>query len=172
PEYAAALVAIAGELRPARHAWIPAAAIVGSSHFEKRITVMLNAQLNRVPPSGVRRIAAAVAIALISGGVAVAQNGFGRIAGVITDQTGAVLPNTTVRLTHIASGIKHEMRTGPDGAFDLPGLQSGDYALETEQLGFTAYREAVTFSPGQLLSKNVVMQVGSLQETITVVDSD
>jgi TonB family protein len=172
PEYASELVAIARELRAERHAWVPAAAIVGPSHFERRITAMLNAHLNRVPPSGFRRIAAAIAIALITGGVAVAQNAFGRVSGVITDQTGAVLPNSTIRLTHVASGTKHEVRTGPNGAYDLGGLQSGDYTLEAEQLGFSAYREAVTFSPGQLLSKNVTMQVGSLQETITVVDVD
>src|SRR5262249_38428276 len=70
------------------------------------------------------------------------------------------------------SGTKHEVRTGANGAYDLAGLQSGDYTLEAEQLGFSAYREAVTFSPGQLLSKNLVMQVGSLQETISVVDTD
>jgi TonB family protein len=171
-EYASQLVAIARELHGQPHAWVPAAAIVGPSHFERRITAMLNAQLNRVRPSGFRRLATAVAIALISGGVAVAQNAFARISGVITDQTGAVLPNTTIRLTHVASGTKHEVRTGPSGAYDLAGLQSGDYTLETEQLGFSAYREAITFSPGQLVSKNLVMQVGSLQETITVVDTD
>ncbi|HEY7171881.1 MAG TPA: M56 family metallopeptidase [Vicinamibacterales bacterium] len=172
PEYASELVAIARELSAEGHAWVPAAAIVGPSHFEKRITAMLNARLNRVPPSAFRRIATAVAIALVTGGVAVAQNAFARVSGVITDQTGAVLPNTVVRLTHAASGTKHEVRTGANGAFDLAGLQSGDYTLEAEQMGFSAYREAITFSPGQLLAKNITMQVGSLQETITVVDSD
>jgi TonB family protein len=172
PEYASELVAIARELRAERHAWVPAVAIVGPSHFEKRITAMLNGHLNRVPPSGFRRIATAVAIALITGGVAVAQNAFARVSGVITDQTAAVLPNTTVRLTHLASGTKHEVRTGANGAYDLEGLQSGDYTLEAEQMGFSVYREAVTFSPGQLMAKNITMQVGSLQETITVVDTD
>jgi TonB family protein len=171
-DYAAELVAIARELGAEQHAWVPAAAIVGPSHFEKRITAMLNAQLNRVPVSAFRRIAAAVAIALITGGVAVAQNAFARIAGVVTDQTGAVLPNTTIRLTHVASGTKHEVRTGANGAYDLAGLQSGDYTLETDQLGFSAYREAIALSPGQLVSRNITMQVGSLQETITVVDVD
>jgi TonB family protein len=172
PEYASQLVAIARELSAERHAWVPAAAIVGPSHFERRITAMLTAQLNRVPLSGFRRIATAVAIALITGGVAVAQNAFARVSGVITDQTGAVLPNTTIRLTHVASGTKHEVRTGPNGTYDLAGLVSGDYTLEAEQLGFSAYREAVTFSPGQLLAKNLVMQVGTLQETLNVVDTD
>ena len=64
PEYASQLVAIARELSAERPAWVPAAAIVGPSHFERRITAMLNARLNRVPPSTFRRIATAVAIAL------------------------------------------------------------------------------------------------------------
>jgi TonB family protein len=172
PEYACELVAIARELSAVRQAWVPAAAIVGPSHFERRITAMLNGHLNRVRPSGLRRLAIAVAIALVTAGVAVAQSAFARISGLITDQTGAVLPNTTIRLTHVASGTKHEVRTGPNGAYDLVGLPSGDYSLEAEQPGFSAYREPVTFSPGQLLSKNITMQVGSLQETITVVDTD
>jgi beta-lactamase regulating signal transducer with metallopeptidase domain len=50
-DYASELVAIARELRAERHAWVPAAAIVGPSHFERRITAMLNAQLNRIPPN-------------------------------------------------------------------------------------------------------------------------
>jgi TonB family protein len=171
-EYASQLVALARELRPGRRTWVPAPAIVSPSHFERRITAMLNTGLNRRPPSSLRRIATAVAIALVTGGVAVAQNAFARVSGVITDQTSAVLPNTTIRLTHVASGTKHELRSGPNGAYDLGGLQSGDYAFEAEQLGFSAYREALTFSPGQLLSKNVVMQVGTLQETLNVVDTD
>ena len=40
PDYASQLVAIARELRVERHAWVPAAAIVGPSHFERRITAM------------------------------------------------------------------------------------------------------------------------------------
>jgi TonB family protein len=171
-EYASQLVALARELRPGRRTWVPAPAIVGPSHFERRIIAMLNTGLNRRAPSGWRRIAAAAAIAMLTGAVAVAQNAYARVSGVITDQSGAVLPAATFTLTHLPSGTKHEIKTGGNGTYELVGLQSGEYTLEAYQAGFATYRETLTLSPGQLVSKNVLLQVGALQETITVVDTD
>jgi TonB family protein len=171
-EYASQLVALARELRPGRRTWVPAPAIVGPSHFERRITAMLNTGLNRRPPSGWRRIAAAAAVAMLTGAVAVAQNAYARVSGVITDPSGAVLPAATFTLTHLPSGTKHEIKTGGNGTYELVGLQSGEYTLEAYQAGFAPYRETITLSPGQLVTKNVLLQIGSLQETIMVVDSD
>jgi TonB family protein len=90
----------------------------------------------------------------------------------VTDQTGAVLPNVTVSLTHLASGAKHEIHTSASGSYALSGLESGDYTLEASQAGFASYRESLTLSPGQLLPRNFTLQVGMLQETLTVIDSD
>jgi TonB family protein len=171
-EYASHLVALARELRPEQRGWVPAPAIVGPSLFERRIKAMLNANLNRRPLSGWRRIATAAAVAIMTGGIAVAQTSYARVSGVVTDQTGRVLPDATVRLTHVASGTRHEVHATAAGSYDLAGLQSGDYTLEAAQAGFASYRETLTLSPGEILPRNVTLQVGSLEETIMVVDSD
>jgi TonB family protein len=70
------------------------------------------------------------------------------------------------------SQIKHEVKTDGTGRFELVGLPAGEYLLETSSPGFGVARETVTLSPGQLMSKNVALQLGSLQETIMVIDSD
>lgn len=171
PDYASHLLALARSLRTPR-AWLLAPGIAAPSFFERRITAMLNSDVNRNPLPRIGRLATAAALIVLSIGIASAQTSFARISGVVTDQMGAILPDVAVKLTHTATGTKHEVRTNSSGSYDLIGLESGEYALEAEQLGFAGYRETLTVSPGQLLARNIVLQIGSLQETITVVDSD
>ena len=60
------------------------------------------------------------------------------------------------------------MRTDRTGHFEFVGLPRGNYALEAQLLGFAILRGTVTLA-GQNLQRDMTMQVGSLQETITIV---
>jgi TonB family protein len=62
------------------------------------------------------------------------------------------------------------MRANATGAYDFVGLVAGDYQLEAEAVGFATYREALTISPAQAMTRAVILQVGTLEETITVKD--
>ena len=53
------------------------------------------------------------------------------------------------------------------GRFEFVGLPSGDYLLETKIAGFATLRGTLTIT-GQNAQRDLVLQVGSLEETITI----
>ena len=65
-----------------------------------------------------------------------AQNA-GTIAGVVTDQQDAVLPNAKVSLSNAAQGgVVRELTTNQEGAFVITPLLPGTYSLTVEAPGF------------------------------------
>ena len=46
-----------------------------------------------------------------------AQDATGRIIGVVTDATGAVVPSARIIVTNVATNISTEGTTGPDGSY-------------------------------------------------------
>ncbi len=170
--YATHLVEIARALQ-SRQSWLPAPAMARPSSLERRVRAMLDSQLDRRPPS--RRMCAAslavmFAITTAVAGFAAAQ-GFASLAGSIVDPTNAVLPDVTLVLTNERNGAKYELRSDRTGRYEFVGLPPGDYGLEARIPGFAAFQGKVTLT-GQNVEQNLTLQVGSLQETVTVVASD
>jgi TonB family protein len=170
-EYAAHLVEVARAFSQHRRTWLPAPAIASETSFERRIRAMLNIHANRRPLTGPVRAAAIVAFL----GFTVPLAGFGAqrygtVSGTITDQFGGILQNATLTLTHADRTAKHEVRSDATGYFEFVGLPPGDYLLEAQFIGFRAIRNRLMLATGQTKQQNVTLQVGSLQETIVVID--
>ena len=66
---------------------------------------------------------------------AVSVNG-GSIQGTITDNSGAVVPNATVVVTGIATGVKSSVTTDSRGYWSLGPLNPGDYDVVVTAPGF------------------------------------
>src|SRR5262244_275096 len=60
----------------------------------------------------------------------------GEISGTITDPSGAVVPDATVRITHVATGEERTLTTGSDGHFVANLLPVGAYRIEVSAKGF------------------------------------
>lgn len=127
---------------------------------------MLNDRLNRAPTTRSARIAT-VAVVLCMTVVLAAAQTFSTFSGSVFDQTNAYLPDVTLMLTNAQSGAKHEVKSDHTGHFEFVGLPPGDYSLETRIPGFAALRGTLTLT-GQNAQRDLVLQVGSLQETVTV----
>ena len=69
-----------------------------------------------------------MALGMLAPGAA-AQETRGSIRGRITDSSGAVVPNATVKATNIATNITVETRTNNDGDYTLPFLIPGSYNI-------------------------------------------
>ena len=86
-------------------------------------------------------LSALVLICTISG-AAMAQETTGTIAGVITDEQGAVLPGVTVVATHVATGRTFQFMSTSTGAYRATLLPSGTYSLTFTLSGFqTAHHD-------------------------------
>jgi hypothetical protein len=92
--------------------------------------------------------------------------GTGVIAGIVTDASGAVIPNVTVKLLEPASG---ETKTNESGAYAFIGLPPGEYSLRFEAPGFQRGEMVrIPVASGHTTSVNFVLQVGSVNETVEV----
>jgi hypothetical protein len=100
---------------------------------------------------------------------AFAQIGQGRLAGIVTDNQGAVLPGVTVTASSPALiGVRTAV-TEADGKYLFPGMPSGTYKLTFELQGFRKMeRENIAVVLGQTISADAQLQIGGVAENVTV----
>lgn len=94
----------------------------------------------------------------------------GSIAGVVKDDSGAVLPGVTVEASSPA--LIEKVRTvtsDAQGVFKIVDLRPGVYVVTFSLPGFSMYRrEGVELTTGFTATVNALMPVGALEETVTV----
>src|ERR1700736_6764178 len=112
-----------------------------------------------------RRLFLAVIVILTLGVAANAQTFRGAINGTVTDPSGAVVPNATVKATESATGIDHTTTTTSDGAFAFQDLPLGFYKVTVTATGFPAYTvDKVQVVAGQIYTFQVKL---ALQQQTT-----
>ncbi len=104
------------------------------------------------------------------GVAAYGQNaGTGAIAGVVSDPSGAVVEGVVVKVTNNQTGETRTAVSAGHGNYTEPLLPPGNYTVEASKAGFknTSYK-TITVSVTEILTLNIQLQVGSVQETIEV----
>jgi outer membrane receptor protein involved in Fe transport len=101
--------------------------------------------------------------------VAGAQTETGRITGVITDQTGGVLPGVTVTITQTATGTVRSAVTDAAGRFAVTNLQPGPYEAKFELTGFATRTAQVNVTVGSAVNVDASLQIAGATEAVTVV---
>jgi hypothetical protein len=132
---------------------------------------MLTDDQNRRPITrfaGVAIIAALLAITIpIAGFGAATQSGPATFSGRLLDTIGRMMPDEPIVLTHTVTKAVYEGRSDGSGYFSFAGLEAGDYDINVRAMGFAlGYR--VSVGAGQALQRDITLQLGSLQETITI----
>jgi hypothetical protein len=111
----------------------------------------------------------AFALLLVSSCVALAQTATGEVNGTITDKSGGAVVGATVRLVNQGTTILDQVQTNQNGYFLFITVRPGSYVLSVERAGFkTARVPAFDVAVNQTLTQNMVLDVGSLSETVTV----
>ena len=96
----------------------------------------------------------------------------GSVSGTVKDASGAVLPNATVRVIEIDTGIKQQAATDGRGSYSFPSLMVGRYNLAIEKTGFKTYlRTGLAVDDGGSLTVDAALEVGGAAEAITVMES-
>src|SRR5262245_31011164 len=116
-----------------------------------------------------RSASAAILFSFCAFSSLVAQTERGTIRGVVTDPTGAIVPDAVINVTHVATNIERKVNSDANGNFEVPDLQPGVYRVKADKTGFRGYlAENVLLDSGQARRLDVILQVGSTTETITV----
>jgi hypothetical protein len=115
------------------------------------------------------RIAAAVLTCALCAARAFAQDATGRVIGVVTDPSSAVISNAKVLVTNVETGVTRETTTGSDGAFQVLQIPIGMYKASAEAPGF---RKTVTAEAplriNESLRFDMRLEVGAITETVQV----
>lgn len=93
----------------------------------------------------------------------------GAIAGVVTDASGAVIVNVTVKATSRESLTFYTAKTNDEGVYLLKYVPPGNYDIEAEAPGFKKLRmESVAVAAAKITPINLTLSVGGVSEAVMI----
>ncbi len=99
---------------------------------------------------------------------AAAQTATGRVTGVVTDPSGAVLPGVTVTVKGDSGSVVGTAVTDSVGRYVVDNLAPGSYTVTVELAGFTTLVSKVSVVAGQPVTLDTKLQIGRQTEVIAV----
>ena len=98
-----------------------------------------------------------------------AQRGAGNLTGLITDQTGAAIPEAAVTLSITAKGLTLSTVTNTAGLYYFTDLTPDVYSLSVQKAGFNkAVLTDVRVFVGETMTQNAQLQVGEITQSVEV----
>jgi len=105
-------------------------------------------------------------------GVLQGQEDRGRISGLVTDPTDAIVPNAIVILRSEGTGVALSTKTGAAGGYLFDLLNPGLYTIQVESPGFKQFQaQHVRVEVASRVGVNARLQVGQQSEVVTVTNS-
>jgi hypothetical protein len=91
------------------------------------------------------------------------------LTGIVTDQTGAVVPGASIVLTDPATGFTRTIISGSTGLYDFAGLNPGNYNMKVTAKGFKTYTQTgIVVNVSMTFRVDVKLTVGAETQTVTV----
>lgn len=99
-----------------------------------------------------------------------AQTPSGEISGVVSDESGSVLPGVRVTLTNVATNGVRLTQSNESGVYVFPAVPPGTYTLKVELEGFsTAERSNIQVQVGSSIRFPLTLAIGQLTDVVSVV---
>lgn len=120
-----------------------------------------------------RGMMVAMRMMLLGGALAVtapawSQEQTGNMQGIVKDSSGGVLPGVTVEAHSQARPAGITAVTDDRGAYRFQALPPGDYEVTASLEGFNPAKRQVPVRLGQTLQVDLVLTIGTLEESVTV----
>jgi hypothetical protein len=91
------------------------------------------------------------------------------INGTVHDSSGSVVPDTTITLANVDTGIQRQTVTTSSGTYVLLEIAPGSYTLEASKAGFGATKlSQFQLAVSQTTTLDFTLQVGTVQQSVTV----
>src|SRR6202521_4870490 len=95
------------------------------------------------------------------------------LSGTIKDSSGAVVPQATVVIKNVATGVTTQLATNPDGFYTAANLLPGDYEVTISARGFnTERRTGISLTVGAQQVFDLALHVGSATKEVIVVTAE
>ena len=100
--------------------------------------------------------------------IAQTTSGGGTLQGTVKDESGAAIPNATVKITSLTTGAVSTFVTTSAGLFVTPTINIGKYKVRIEASGMKAWEGQVQIETAREISIEPVMKVGEVTETVVI----
>ena len=118
------------------------------------------------------RIAAQAAVIFLIAGAMVWGAVTGKVAGTVTDPSGASIPMVSVKMTNTAQGLEMKVTADEHGDFIFPSVPVGTYDILFEAKGFRSEkRTALVVDTNADIQQNMTLQVAQQTQELTVSDT-
>jgi hypothetical protein len=144
-----------------------------STHLERDGCDFSGRILFCLPPAKARRVRLLLMLSLISClAIAVRADTVGSISGTVTDQTGGVIPDTTVTALNLDTTVVQTTKTNGNGFYNFTALPVGRYEIEILREGFNPYkRTGLVIDVNSQLRADVGLSMGEQKEEVVVSDT-
>ncbi len=98
-----------------------------------------------------------------------AQAVYGSVSGIVTDNSGAVVPGATITITSVERKTVDTVTTNSDGYYQKDRLIPGVYSVKVEQQNFkSGLINDVTVSVDTQTKNDVQLETGQISEIVTI----
>ena len=119
----------------------------------------------------VSRTAGFLALIALGTGLVFAQGSTATIIGTVKDVSGAVLPAASITVKQLETGLTRTIEADTSGNYSIPSLPVGPYEVTAEKMGFRReVRRGIDLVVAQEAVVNIILQVGSLEQQVTVTE--
>lgn len=117
----------------------------------------------------VRSLALLLAATIISGCPVIAQSIQGSILGSVKDETGAAVPNATVKITDTDTGVSRSIISNSAGDYQLLNLPADHYTVEVSAEGFQSeILRGLILGARQQLRADAALTIGKVNQQVSV----
>jgi len=93
----------------------------------------------------------------------------GSLSGRVTDQSGAVVPGTSIIVQSLTTGVQQTAATNHAGLYRFPVVMPGAYSMTASLKNFRDVQVWVKVLVGNNTSQDIKLQVGASRDTIKVI---
>jgi outer membrane receptor protein involved in Fe transport len=134
----------------------------------KAVNFLPDLRLESGASAMLRRIAGLTALFLLAS-AAFAQQESGQIAGTVTDQSGAVVPNANVTVTNSGTSASRSAVTSGAGTYLVTGLQPATYQVVVKAGSFKQYSATIEVTVGARATLDAKLSIDNAVTQVEVI---
>ncbi|MEO8657577.1 MAG: TonB-dependent receptor [Bryobacteraceae bacterium] len=118
------------------------------------------------------RIAGALTAVAILTSLTFAQTFRGRVEGVVSDESKAVVSNASVTLTNVNTAVRVQRQSSDSGLYLFDNVDPGTYSVTVELAGFNKFIQTnILVQSGGDVTVNAMLKPGNVTSNITVTEA-
>ena len=113
-----------------------------------------------------------IGLLILFSAIGAAQSYRGRVQGIVTDQSQAVIAGATVTLLNVGTGVSVVRQSGENGQYLFDLVDPGTYSVSVELSGFSKFvQENILVQTRGDVTVNAMLKAGSVQDSVTVTEA-